>query len=268
MQAADNSPGRTGITALLASLVQRFFAVNSRISARLGHRWVQSDRPLWEEFERTVAAALREVPDGGTFVDVGGGRSCVHAAAVPKDRGVQLVAVDISADELEQNAAADRTVVADVATGLPFQDGEIDLLVSRVALEHVSDVPAAVRHMARAVRPGGRTVHFVPGRYAIFAIVARVLPFKPLLGLLHLAIPHSVGVIEFDVHYDRTDPVALAGEFEAAGFSDVQVFWTAAQADYFKPFVPAFLLVAAYQSLVRVMGVRRLAAYVMVDARR
>jgi SAM-dependent methyltransferase len=247
----------------------RFFAASTRASAALeACGWVESDQPLWRQFERTVREALQEVPDEGTFVDVGGGRSCVYSAAVPRERGVKLVSVDVSPEALALNSVADETRVADISRGLPFADAEVDLLVSRVVLEHVDGVPAAIAHMHRVLKPGGRTIHFVPGRFALFALAAKLLPFAPLLRLLHFAIPASAGVVEFDVHYDQTDPVALKRLFERAGFRDVRVRWTAAQADYFKVVFPAFVLVAAYQTLVRALGLRRLAAYAIVDARR
>jgi hypothetical protein len=118
------------------------------------------------------------------------------------------------------------------------------------------------------LRPGGRTIHFVPGRYALFALAARLLPFRFVLKLLHFAIPGSIGVVEFDVHYDHTDPIALERVFREAGFRDVKVTWTAAQAGYFRPFLPAYVLVGLYQAAVTLLGARRLAAYVTVDARR
>lgn len=253
----------------LAAQARRLFAASTRLSGMVERRGrVESDQPLWRHFERQVAEALAEVPDGGTVVDLGGGRTCAFDSAIPRHRGVRLVAVDISAEELAHNISADSTEVADVAVEMPFADGEVDLLVSRVVLEHVDGVPAAIGHMHRVLKPGARTIHFVPGRYATFAVAARIIPFKPLLGLLHLAIPGSVGVVEFDVHYDSTDPVALERAFADAGFRDVTTTWTAAQADYFKAVFPAYLAVALYQTLVRMLRLRRLAAYVVVDARR
>ncbi len=262
-----SDPSRWG--ALARRLAIALVLVSSRVASMIEARgWVESEQALWRRFERDVQEALQEVPDGGTFVDVGGGRRCVHTAAVPRHRGVRLVAVDVSADELAVNEDADEKLLADVAQGLPFADSGVDLLVSRVVLEHVDGVPQAIGHIARVVKPGGRTIHFVPGRWATFAIAARVLPFKPLLRLLHFAVPGSIGVVEFDVHYDHTEPVALERVFREAGFRDVRISWTAAQADYFKAFLPAYLIVAAYQTLVRRLGLRRLAAYVIVDARR
>jgi SAM-dependent methyltransferase len=215
-----------------------------------------------------VTDSLRALPDGATFVDLGGGRRCDYAAAVPRDRAVRLVVVDISAEELTHNTDADETVVADVAKGLPFADGEVDLLVSRTLLEHVDGVASAIQHMARAMKPGGRTIHLMPGRYALFALAARLLPFGPLLGMLHFAMPETTGVVEFEVRYDHTEPVAIKRLFAEAGFRNVRIEWTAGQADYFKPFIPAYLLVIAYEALVRFFGVSRLAAYLIVSAER
>jgi len=264
--AADS---RTWLRGAAMAWVMRGVVLSARYANAIeGRGWVESDQPLWRRFEATVREAVAGLPDGATFVDLGGGRSCVYADAVPRDRGVRLVAVDVSQAELDANQDADEKVLADVAAGLPFADGEIDLLVSRVVLEHVDGVPEAVRHMARVIPPGGRTIHFMPGRWASFAVAARILPFGLLKNLLHVAVPSSVGVVEFDVHYDHTEPVALERVFREAGFRDVRISWTAAQADYFKAFLPAYLLVAGYQALVRALGLRRLAAYVMVDARR
>jgi SAM-dependent methyltransferase len=269
MRAAEATPVKAAALVFAATQLKRLFAASDRAATSIERRgWVESDQPLWRRFEASVRDALGELPEWGVFVDLGGGRSCVYADAVPRDRGVRLVAVDVSEEELAVNPDADEKIVADVARGLPFADGEVDLLVSRVVLEHVDGVPAAARHMARAIKLGGRTIHFVPGRWSTFAIAARVLPFGPLLKLLHFAIPSSAGVVEFDVHYDHTDPVALERVFREAGFRDVRVSWTAAQADYFKPVLPLYLLVALYQTLVRVLGLRRLAAYSIVDARR
>ncbi len=254
---------------LAIALLRAFFELNTRLSSTL-ERWlrIETDRPLWDDFDRLVTDSLRALPDGATFVDLGGGRRCDYAEAVPRERSVRLVAVDISADELAHNGDADETVVADVSEGLPFGDGQVDLLVSRVLLEHVDGVASAVDHIGRVMKPGGRTIHLMPGRNALFALAARLLPFDSMLHLLHVSRPETVGRVEFEVHYDQTEPVALRRLFVEAGFRNVTIAWTSAQADYFKPLTPVYLLVVLYEWLVRVLGVSRLAAYVIVSAER
>lgn len=47
---------------------------------------------------------------------------------------------------------------------LPFDDSSFDLILSHEVLEHVADDAAAMREMARTLKPGGRAVIFVPNR--------------------------------------------------------------------------------------------------------
>jgi ubiquinone/menaquinone biosynthesis C-methylase UbiE len=251
------------------SLLRRFFDLNVKASAALERRLgVENEIVLWHRFHQLVADSLRELPAGSRFVDLGGGRRCDYAESVPRERDVRLIAVDVSAEELAHNTDADEKIVADVASGLPFADGQIDLLVSRVVFEHIDGVPDAIAQIARVMKPGGRTIHLMPGRNALFALAARFLPFEAMLRALHFVLPTTAGHVEFDVHYDHTEPVAMKQLFVEAGFHNVTVEWTAAQADYFRPVVPLYLLVALYQWLVRALGIKRLAAYLIVAAER
>lgn len=254
---------------LFVAVLRIFFKINIRISSSLEHRLrPETDRPLWDRFHQLVADSVGTLPEGAVFVDLGGGRRCEYATMVPGDRSIRLIAADISAEELEHNHDVEEKVVADVSKGLPFADGEVDLLVSRVLLEHVDGVPSAIGHMARVIKPGGRTIHFMPGRNALFAIAGRLLPFESLLGLLHLARPETVGGIEFEVHYDHTEPVEITRLFTSAGFREVNVEWTPAQAEYFKPLAPLYLVVVLYERVVRALGLSRLAGYLVVSAER
>jgi SAM-dependent methyltransferase len=251
------------------SLLRRFVELNTRASAALERLLrVENEIALWHRFHELVGDSLRELPAGASFVDLGGGRRCDYAEFVPRERSVRLIAVDVSAEELAHNTDADEKIVADVARGLPFADGQIDLLVSRVVFEHIDGVPDAVGQIARVMKPGGRTIHLMPGRNALFALAARLLPFERLLRVLHFVLPATAGHVEFDVHYDHTEPVAIKRLFVEAGFRNVTVEWTAAQADYFRPVAPLYLLVALYQWLVRALGIKRLAAYLIVAAER
>lgn len=245
--------------------LQRFLRANSRLSARLDAR---RELALYARYDAAVVAAARALPDGAVLVDVGGGAQCSFAAALGERDRPRLVGVDLSAQELARNTGVDEVRVADVTRELPFGEGEVDLLVSRTLLEHVHDLPRAVGNMARAVRPGGRTLHLVPCRYALFAIAARVLPFGLAKRALHQMIPEARGVVEFDVFYDHCHPAALERAFRAAGFEEVEVECTWDQAHYAHAFFPLFLVVMAYQRLAERAGLRRLASYAVVRATR
>lgn len=225
-----------------------------------------SDGPLWQQFERQADALIRGLPDGSVVLDLGGGRRCVYARAVNPPGRVNLVAVDIAPEELELNTDVTKTYVADVAAGLPVPDASVDLILSRALLEHVDGVPAAIRHMARALRPGGVTLHLIPCRYSLFGTAARLLPFGPLLWLTHTVMPHTREAVGFPVHYDHCYPQALEREFCAAGFSEVQIEITWACPGYFSAVYPLFLLHGLYEQVVRRLRLRRLAAYAVVRA--
>lgn len=229
---------------------------------------LRTDKILWQRFERAADALIRTLPDGATVLDLGGGRRCVYAGSVQPPGRVKLVAVDISADELALNRDVSETCVADVAAGLPLPDGSVDLILSRALLEHVQGVPAAIRHMARVLKPGGVALHLVPCRYSLFGMAARLLPFDLLVRLVHLVMPWTRGYVEFPVHYDHCYPQALENEFRTAGFSHVEAWITWAQPGYFEAAYPAFLLHALYEWAVRHLRLRNLAAYAVVQATR
>jgi SAM-dependent methyltransferase len=244
-------------------LLRRFLDANSRLSARFDQR---KDVQLYERYDADVAAAIRALPPGSLVVDLGGGRECSFARHVDRGQDLRVVAVDVSERELAENRDVHETRVADVAKELPFADHEVDLLVSRTLLEHVDDVQAAILNIARVLRPGAQTIHLLPCRYALFAIFGRVVPFPIARRILHLMLPGTRGVVEFDVVYDHAYPRALERMFARAGFHDVQTDCTWDQAGYAHAVFPVFLLVLAYQRLAEALRIRTLSAYVVVKA--
>jgi SAM-dependent methyltransferase len=201
-------------------------------------------------------------------IDLGGGRRCVYSWALNGGPELRLVAVDASAEELALNPDVSETRVADVSEALPFPDGSVDLVLSRALLEHVDGVPQAVQNIARVLKPGGRTLHLVPCRYSLFGIAARLLPFGPLLRLLHAVMPHTRGQVEFSVSYDHCYSSAMRKSFEHAGFRKVEIEVCWAQPGYFEAFFPLFVLTSLYEHVVRRLGLRGLAAYMIVWAER
>jgi hypothetical protein len=116
------------------------------------------------------------------------------------------------------------------------------------------------------LRVGGRSIHLLPCRYALFAIAARLVPFSLAKCAVHRLLPESRGIVEFDVVYNKGHPAALERTFLGAGFSGVQVECTWDQSAYFHPFFPAFLVVLVYQRVMEALRLRRVASYVVIRA--
>lgn len=243
-----------------------FIRANKRLSAR-ARRWQAKRERLGDRYLELIAMLMRDRrPE--VVIDVGGGRSCLFAHSRPPGLATRIVAVDDAPLELALNKDVDETVVADASRELPFPSNSVDLVVSRMTLEHLPDVSSFVRESARILKPGGRCAHLFAGRNAPYALVNRALPPSVAGRLIHLLRPGREGVLGFRAYYDRCSPNAIEALLRDNGFEEVEVEIDYEQATYFDFFVPAYILAALYDSLVRRLGLRDLAALVLVSAQK
>ncbi|HEV7651294.1 MAG TPA: class I SAM-dependent methyltransferase [Actinophytocola sp.] len=121
-------------------------------------------RLLWGTDTRLLYAAIRaigDLPDGAAVLDVPCGGGVALRGVVP---GLRYVGADISPGMLARarresvRCGVEVELIAADAARLPFAGGEFDLCVSFNGLHCLPDPAAAVREMARCVRPGGRVV--------------------------------------------------------------------------------------------------------------
>src|SRR5215213_1857971 len=109
-------------------------------------------------------AAIRDVPDGGSVLDIPCGGGVALRALRPEQR-IRYVAADIAPYMIERAAEVARqrgldqveTCRADVEH-LPFGDAEFDLVLSMTGLHCFPHPDIATREMARCLEPGGRLV--------------------------------------------------------------------------------------------------------------
>jgi ubiquinone/menaquinone biosynthesis C-methylase UbiE len=124
-------------------------------------RWAEvydaPGNPLIECEEPVIHSLLDEL-DGDPLLDAacGTGRHLAYLAS----RGHRMIGVDVVPTMIDK--AREKTPSADYRVGdltaLPLEDGEVRGAVCSLALEHVADVRAAYRELARVVAPGGTVV--------------------------------------------------------------------------------------------------------------
>lgn len=137
---------------LFAGLPRHYDAVGSLMSFGQDPRW---RRALVDSLDVGPAERVLDVATGTGLV----------AEQLVRRRGASVVALDQSEQMLggfrarlaRDPALAERvTLVRGEAERLPFADGEFDALSFTYLLRYVDDPPAALRELARVVRPGGR----------------------------------------------------------------------------------------------------------------
>jgi SAM-dependent methyltransferase len=171
-------------------------------------------------------AALRELSlrGGERIVDFGCGLGQL-SLAMARVAGVKLVGIERSAEQL---AGAPRDPLLDLRQGdvldppLRAEEwGSFDVAHARFVLEHVHDPLAVVRHMVRAVRPGGRIV-LQDDDHDVF----RAWPEPPGFAALWRAFQRSYDRLRCDPFIGRR-LVSLLHEAGAAPVRNTWIFFGA-----------------------------------------
>jgi ubiquinone/menaquinone biosynthesis C-methylase UbiE len=123
-------------------------------------KWEEMRQSFFGDEVRRAAVAAAGVGPGSVVADVGTGSGFVAAAAL--DAGARVIGIDNSSGMIGEAARrfAGRSFEArrGDADRLPLADGEADAVLANMFLHHAPDPPAAIREMARALKPGGTLV--------------------------------------------------------------------------------------------------------------
>jgi SAM-dependent methyltransferase len=162
-------------------------------------RRVPLNHALWRASEAGVLAA---VPMERPILDIGCGDG--HFASLLFDQPVEC-GIDLSISRLTRarDSGAYRDLKVADATRLPFGAGSFGTVFSNSVLEHIPDVEAVCREVARVLRPGGQLVFTVPsdhfGDFLFWPSVLRAL------GLGAVAARYAGAMNRVFVHH-HTDP--------------------------------------------------------------
>lgn len=140
-------------------------------------------------------------------LDVGGGKHPNTPLDLKARLNLHVTGLDISVAELEgaPPGAYEDIIVGDVAK-VELPENHYDLVFSCALLEHVVDVPGALKNLARATRPGGVMAHFIPCGNAPFARLNRLLGNEQAKRILFRLLPEARGTQGFPAYYHHCSP--------------------------------------------------------------
>lgn len=126
----------------------------------LGSEWDTLREGFFSENVRETALEVGGVEPGERAADLGAGTGFITEALV--NRGLSVVAVDQSEVMLDALRQKFPSAAVDCRPGeaeaLPLEDGTVDHAFANMYLHHVERPAAAIREMARILKPGGTLV--------------------------------------------------------------------------------------------------------------
>ncbi len=188
------------------------------------------DNYYWavDHLQSIISKLIRET-GARRIMELGGGRMPLFSPQEFKAIGVDYIVNDISDHELSllppdyTRARFNCCNPEEIPAGI---EGQVDLIFSRMLIEHLPSTLEMHRTISRVLRPGGVALHFHPLRYGLPFIANQLLPERVSRPILVHFFPARADskFPKFPAFYDHciaTDK--NAEEIKKTGFSDVKI---------------------------------------------
>lgn len=248
-------------------MIRKFFAFNQRLCKKIEPYLPQNRPRIYKTYSKIVGHYMNLRPHQ-IVVDIGGGKSCSFRKYRKAHLQSKIIAVDISAQELEHNDDVDEKRVADAVCNLPFAQEEVDMIVSRSVLEHLNQLELFIANAHKILKTDGHFIHLFPSKFAPFAVLNQILPHKLAKTILYLLREESKGIGGFPALYDQCYYRAIKKLLLRYNFEIVEFQLSYYQSRYFSFLLPLFLASALYEICIRALNIKNLSAFVLVVARK
>lgn len=129
---------------------------------------VEARNDLQARVELPLLLRALRLPSGGRVLEIGCGRGVALPVLAARLAPSVLVGVDIDpalvgvAERRMRSLGVEATLLEADVRALPFERGTFDLVIDFGTCYHIGDPAAALREVARVLRPGGVFVHETP----------------------------------------------------------------------------------------------------------
>lgn len=130
---------------------------------------------------RVKIASLVKRAQFESILDIGCGRGTLLRGLNHALPGARLVGCDISSGSVEMvKSLGFEAHVADISTGLPFDDEVFDCVIYGEVIEHVVDPDWTLREIARVLRPNGTLIVTTPNIASWFNRILLLFGVQPI----------------------------------------------------------------------------------------
>jgi SAM-dependent methyltransferase len=219
------------------------------------------DTPPAALFEAEIRSLLRP---NLRILDVGSGR---RPALAPADRPAEThyVGLDLSAAELAAapSGSYDETIAADLAQRVAGLEGQFDLVLSWQVFEHVRPLDRALENLRAYLRPGGRMVALLSGRFSVNGMLNVLVPSGLAAWLMRRLLGRDPDTV-FPAHYDSCYGSALTELLKPWSVAEVTPLFQGGA--YFNFALPLRSAYFRYENWASRSGHANLATHYKVDS--
>ena len=211
--------------------------------------------------------ARDSLSDGFTVLDVGGGRRWPLQDERKRFQHLRVITLDPSEEQLSYNHDSDEKILFAMGTDarVPLDDNSVDMVMSRMVLEHIENNDYTMREISRVLKPGGKFISVMPNKFALFAMINQMMPSWMARKILFFFLPETKDACGFRAYYDRTYYPAMQKLLVKYGFSQGKFAFSYNQAWYFGFFLPFGIIALVWDFVMYLLNVKPLSAYLCFE---
>jgi methionine biosynthesis protein MetW len=140
----------------------------------------QTDNPALDERLQIVLQLVAQFPPA-SLLDIACGRGTLLRGLRERYPACELYGIELSLESVAQaNAEGLHVLAADVEKGLPLPDEAVDTVIFGEIIEHLIDPDAALLHISRVLRKGGKLIVTTPNLASWMNRILLLVGLQPL----------------------------------------------------------------------------------------